>query len=255
MRFASLGSGSRGNGTVIAGANSCLLIDCGFGLRDVEARLAHAGLAPSDLSGILVTHEHSDHGQGVDRLAHRHAIPVYTTAGTARQLNLVRCRVELITPAQVFSVGGLQVFPVVVPHDARDPVQFVVSQGQRKVGVLTDAGHVTPHMLQAYAQCDALMVECNHDADLLWAGRYPEPLKRRVAGLHGHLNNHQAASFIGALASQRLQALVLAHLSEQNNSMDHALTAAQDVLCAIGVQPPILNVATQSSGCAWITLN
>lgn len=255
MRFASIGSGSRGNGTLVASANGCVLIDCGFGIRDVEARLQAVGVTPADLNGILVTHEHSDHADGVARLARRHRIPVFTTAGTARQLNLIGCSVELISPARSFELGGMTVSPVVVPHDARDPVQFVLTHAGRKFGLLTDAGHVTQHMLNAYAGCDALMVECNHDTELLWAGRYPEMLKRRVAGPHGHLNNGQAASFIGALAGPQLQSLVLAHLSQQNNNAAQAVTAIRGVLEEIGAVPELLTVATQDRGCGWVTVN
>ena len=230
-------------------------MDCGFALRDVEARLQFLGVAPGDLDGILVTHEHSDHAIGVARLARRYAITVFTTAGTARQVDFAGCSVELINPARCFDVGGLVVQPVIVPHDARDPVQFVFRNENRKFGVLTDAGHVTQHMLDAYARCDALMVECNHDTDLLWAGRYPEMLKRRVAGPHGHLNNGQAASFIGALAGPQLQALVLAHLSQQNNSEAQAVDAIRGVLEQIGSVPSLMTVATQDRGCGWVTVN
>ena len=255
MRFASIGSGSRGNGTLVASDNGCVLVDCGFGLKDVELRLRALGVEPADLDGILVTHEHSDHANGVARLARRHQITVYATAGTARQVDFTGCRVELISPARPLQAAGLLIQPVVVPHDARDPVQFVFLCDGRKFGLLTDAGHVTQHMLAAYGGCHALMIECNHDTELLWAGRYPEMLKRRVAGPHGHLNNGQAASFIGALAGPQLQALVLAHLSQQNNSEIQAVDSVRGVLQEIGLVPPLLTVATQAGGGGWVTVD
>ncbi len=249
--FASLGSGSRGNATVVRGDGGCLLIDCGFPLRTTVERLATLGLSPADVRGVLVTHEHSDHVNGVARLARAHGMPVFTTVGTARQVDFSGCEVVPISARRTFVLAGIEVQPVVVPHDAREPVQFVLSDGSSRLGVLTDAGHVTPHMIDAYDGVDALMLECNHDPDMLYRGRYPEPLKRRVGGPHGHLSNAQALGFLRAVASVRLQKLVLAHLSEQNNLP----TMAEGVIRSgiedfAGISPEI-GLANQASGYGW----
>jgi phosphoribosyl 1,2-cyclic phosphodiesterase len=251
FEFASLGSGSRGNATVVRGPDGCLLIDCGFSLRTTVERLALLGLAPSDVRGVLVTHEHSDHVNGVARFARAHGMPVFTTVGTARQVDLAGCEVVHISARRAFVVAGLEVQPVVVPHDAREPVQFVLGDGASRLGVLTDAGHVTPHMIDAYDGVDALMLECNHDPDMLYQGRYPEPLKRRVGGPHGHLSNEQALGFLRAVGSSRLRRLVLAHLSEQNNQPAMAegviRTGIED---HAGISPEI-GLADQATGYGW----
>lgn len=249
--FASLGSGSRGNATVVRGPDGCLLIDCGFALRTTVERLGSLGLSPKDVRGILVTHEHSDHATGVARLARAHGVPVFTTVGTARQLDLEGCEVVQISARRSFVLAGLEVQPVVVPHDARDPVQFVIGDGRSRLGVLTDAGHVTPHMIDAYQGVDALMLECNHDPEMLWRGRYPEPLKRRVGGPHGHLSNEQALGFLRAVGSPRLRRLVLAHLSEQNNQPGMAEGVIRNgIEDHAGISPEI-GLANQANGYGW----
>lgn len=251
---ASLGSGSRGNGTLVRGPDGYLLIDCGFTLRGTRERLARLGVTPDQLTAILVTHEHSDHGSGVGPLARAHDLPVFTTDGTARQLALDNCRIESISARHDVMLGGVEVRPVVVPHDARDPVQFVLACGGARLGVLTDAGHVTAHMVDAFRDLDALVLECNHDSDRLWGGRYPESLKRRVGGPHGHLSNLQAAAFLRQAASPRLTELVLAHLSEQNNLPDDALTAVRESLAdTVGIAPRV-SLATQQQGFGWLSI-
>ena len=252
--FASLGSGSRGNATVVRGSDGFLLVDCGFSLRVVEERLALLGLSAVELRGILVTHEHSDHASGVARLARAHSIPVFSTAGTARQVDFGTCTHIPISARHTFTLAGLEVQPVVVPHDARDPVQFVFSDGSARLGVLTDAGHITPHMIDAYAGVDALMLECNHDVEMLRGGRYPEPLKRRVGGPHGHLSNAQALCFLRAVGSSRLQTLVLAHLSEQNNLPEEAERVIRVGIQDVAGLSPEIGLARQNQGYGWTTV-
>ncbi len=249
--FASLGSGSRGNATVVRGSDGYLLVDCGFSLRVVEQRLGLLGLAPADLRGILVTHEHSDHANGVVRLSRAYGVPVFSTAGTARQVDFGSCTHVPISARHSFLLAGLEVQPVVVPHDARDPVQFVFSDGSARLGVLTDAGHITPHMIDAYAGVDALMLECNHDPDMLRGGRYPEPLKRRVGGPHGHLSNAQALGFLRAVGSSRLHTLVLAHLSEQNNLPEEAERVIRNGIQDLAGLSPEIGLARQNQGYGW----
>ncbi|MDR1708581.1 MAG: MBL fold metallo-hydrolase, partial [Candidatus Accumulibacter sp.] len=191
MRFASLGSGSRGNSLVVEAGGARLLVDAGFSARATAARLARLALRPEEISAILVTHEHRDHTAGVPLLSARHGIPVYMTHGTRAAWpageKCAECR--LIEAGARFAVGDLEITPIPVPHDAREPVQFVFSDGARRLGVLTDCGSATPHAAAMLAGCEALVLECNHDPELLAASSYPDQVKRRIAGRFGHLAN------------------------------------------------------------------
>ena len=227
MRFASLGSGSKGNGMLVEQGSTCVLIDCGFSLRSVEQRLARLGKSLDDLSAVIVTHEHSDHIRGVSVLARRTRLPVYMTPGTAGHYHDKDRDDEIpglcyFNSHQTFAIDELEIQPFPVPHDAREPSQLVFSDGRHKLGLLTDTGHITRHIESMLDGCDALMLECNYDTAMLQAGPYPESLKRRVGGEQGHLSNDQAASLLAGLDCSRLQHIVAAHVSEKNNTREHA---------------------------------
>ena len=199
MRFCSLGSGSEGNGLVVEAGDTRVLIDCGFGLRDTAFRLARAGLEPQGLTAILVTHEHSDHVGGVAAFAGRHGIAVWGSFGT---LAAVAARFEGLADVSgfdshaPFAIGDLEITPVPVPHDAREPTQFVLGDGDSRLGVLTDIGVSTPHVEASLSGCDALVLETNHCLDLLAGSDYPYPLKQRIAGRLGHLDNGSSAALL-----------------------------------------------------------
>lgn len=246
LRFASLGSGSRGNGTLVQYANSAVLIDCGFSVAETERRLARLGVAPRSLGAILVTHEHSDHASGVARFAAKHGVTVMSSVGTRIAAGLGATRT--LRAGEAVTVGDLEVTPVAVPHDAAEPLQFVVGDGARRVGVLTDLGHPAPEVIAAFAACEALVLECNHDRALLDGGPYPDFLKARVGGDRGHLSNTQAAALLAGVAHGRLQHVVAAHLSEKNNRPDLAQTALAAVL---GCNPGHIAVAAQATGLDW----
>lgn len=251
MRFASLGSGSEGNGLVVEASGSRLMIDCGFGVRDAARRLGRLGLAPGDLDAIVVTHEHTDHVGGVAAFASKHAIPVWLTFGTLAVVGERFAGMERVygfDSHDAFAVGALEVRPFPVPHDAREPVQFVVGDGARRLGVLTDAGHVTPHMVAMLASCDGLVLECNHDLRMLAQGSYPQALKHRIAGLWGHLDNEAAASLLAQVRHSGLRHVVAAHLSEENNSPELARRALS---MALDCEPDWIGIATQEQGFAW----
>jgi phosphoribosyl 1,2-cyclic phosphodiesterase len=251
MRFASLGSGSEGNGLVVEVGTSRLMIDCGFGVRDTAARLARLGLAPRDLDAIVVTHEHSDHVGGVAAFAAKHAIPVWLTFGTLSVVGeRFACmdRVYGFDSHDRFAVGAIEVHPFPVPHDAREPVQFVVTDGTVRLGVLTDIGMSTPAVERALSGCDALVLECNHDAAMLSEGPYPPALKARIAGRFGHLDNAASSALLAALDNSRLRHIVAAHLSKQNNTPAHARTALAQ---ALGCSDDWIGVADQSTGFGW----
>ncbi len=226
-----------------------VLIDCGFTLKETEARLQRLGVAPATLDAILVTHEHSDHIQGVARFARRHGTPVHLTHGTLRgHSDWSGVDVRPFNAHQPFAIGAIEVDPVPVPHDAREPVQFVLAGSEGRIGVLTDLGHVTDVVLARFAGCSALLVEANHDLDMLWSGSYPEPLKRRIASALGHLSNEQTAQFLRNVDLPADCALVIGHVSEQNNAA-HALELAFREARA---RFPRLTFATQSQGADWM---
>ncbi len=223
LRFRSLASGSSGNATLIEGSDGLhrtrVLVDCGLGLRQLIARLAVEGIGPADLDGIFITHEHGDHIGCAPMLVARYGVPLWTSAGTAQYAAFagLESALNLVRDGQVFAIGALQLHPFTVPHDAREPLQLRCTDGDRVLGLMTDIGHVTGHALAALAGCHALVLESNHDVELLAQSRYPDFLKRRVGGQHGHLSNVQAAAALGALHHDRLNTVVAAHLSERNN--------------------------------------
>jgi phosphoribosyl 1,2-cyclic phosphodiesterase len=251
MRFASLGSGSSGNALLIEVDRTRVLLDCGFGLGEIKTRLARVGLAPGDLDGILVTHEHEDHAGGVARLARRFGIPVYLTYGTLCAMGRAGGTIPdtmLIDSHAPFEIGAIEVRPYPVPHDAREPAQFVFSDGSACLGVLTDAGDTTPHIAQMLSGLEALMIECNHDRGMLADGPYPPRLKERIGGRLGHLDNGAAADLVRSVDCGRLKHVIAAHLSQQNNTPELARAALAGALnCAA----EWIGVATQEDGYGW----
>lgn len=253
MRFASLGSGSKGNCLVAEAGGSRVLLDCGLSPRETERRLARLGLAPAGLHGILVTHEHDDHVGHAYPFAALHRLPVYLTHGTRRAQEAAGkpangLELRMIEGREPFTVGAIQVQPFTVPHDAREPVQFVLGDGARRLGVLTDLGASTAHVEATLSGCDALVLETNHDLDLLWAGDYPKWLKERIAGPFGHLDNGASGRLLEALDRSRLRHVIAAHLSQQNNRADLARAA---LARALGCAEDWVGVATQEDGFGW----
>ena len=250
MRFASLGSGSKGNALLVEAGSTRVLIDAGFGPREMSRRLERLGLAADDVDAVLVTHEHSDHIGGAFACARRFGWSVVLTHGTlaASRDTDIDARITIIDSHEAFSIDDVSVQPFPVPHDAREPVQFVLADGARRLGVLTDAGHITPHMIAMLDECDALVLECNHDAAMLEQGRYPQALKRRIGGLWGHLDNAAAASLLSQVGVARLQHVVAAHLSEENNSPALAQAALS---AALGCAQDWIGIATQDDGFPW----
>lgn len=254
IRFASLGSGSAGNSLLVERGDTCLMLDCGFGLRETVARLSRLGRHPADLTGILVTHEHGDHLGGVFRLARKFSLPVWLTHGTwsASGESDSGLDVQVIDSQRQFAIGQLLVQPFPVPHDAREPVQYVFSDSEHRLGILTDIGEITPHVCDVLSGCDGLVLECNHDASMLAASSYPFSVKRRIAGRHGHLENSAAAGLLGQIDCSRLQHLVAAHLSERNNLPALAVGALAQVL---GCAESWVGVATPEAGFDWLQLD
>jgi len=249
VRFASLGSGSKGNATLVQAGDALVMIDCGFSLRETTRRLARLGLVPEQLSAILVTHEHSDHCSGVAALSRKHRLPVFLTHGTARS---GRCdgafELRCFNCEDRFDVCGLTVDAVTVPHDAAEPCQYRLEAAGRSLGILTDLGSITRHVISRYTGCDSLMLEFNHDVAMLRDGDYPAHLKRRVGGDWGHLNNEQAESFLRQIDSSSLRHLVVAHISEKNNARELAERSLVRVLDNLDA----VIWAHQTEGFGWI---
>jgi phosphoribosyl 1,2-cyclic phosphodiesterase len=257
MRFASLGSGSAGNCMIIEQASTRLLLDCGFGVKETIKRLARQALEPEQITGILVTHEHDDHAKGAFKLAEKLNIPVWLSHGsrvmTERYLPKVpTVQINVLDSHTPFAIGDIQITPFPVPHDAREPTQFTFSDGQYKLGVLTDVGGTTPHIEEILSGCDALVLECNHDITMLEEGPYNHALKKRVGGHLGHLDNDSAARLLTKLDNSKLKHIIAAHLSAKNNTQDLAKQALSRALnCEVGW----VGVATQASGFDWRSCN
>jgi phosphoribosyl 1,2-cyclic phosphodiesterase len=255
LRFKSLGSGSTGNATVVqahgaGGGATHVLVDCGLGIRALDKRLGQAGMLAEQIDAIFITHEHSDHVGCARSLALRERIPVWMSEGTWRGMGqpdfdgLLRIACDSVA----IEVGGLQLRPFTVPHDAREPLQLTCTDGAVTLGVLTDLGHATPHVIAQLAGSATLLLECNHDRQMLETGPYPWPLKRRVGGDWGHLANDAAAAIALAVRPHGLRQVVAAHLSEQNNRPELARAALVD---ALGDTVDI-HVADAPSGSAWL---
>ena len=228
-----------------------LLVDCGFGIRELDKRLGAAGMLGEQVDAIFITHEHGDHIGCARQLALRERIPVYMSEGTHAALGhpdfdgLLR----LAADGSAFEVGALQVRPFTVPHDAREPLQLTCTDGDVRFGVLTDLGHVSAHVLEQLAGCATLLLECNHDEAMLMASRYPPFLKRRVGGAWGHLANSAAAALAQSLlAAGSLRQVVAAHLSEQNNKPELARAALQGALGSAAE----IHVADAPAGSGWL---
>ena len=248
MRLASLGSGSKGNATLVESGTTCILIDCGFSTKEVNKRIQRLERSAEDLDAILVTHEHSDHIKGVAVLARKYNIPVYMSHGTASTQQDTNYPLNIISSHSSFTIGDITVEPVPVPHDAREPCQFVFSSNDFRLGVLTDLGHVSSVVLEHYRDCDMLLVEANHDVDMLQQGPYPYSLKERVGGDWGHLSNQQTIDFLQAINHQRLQKLVLGHISETNNCTERVKQSLQQ----LGEVSAEIILADQNDGSHWL---
>jgi phosphoribosyl 1,2-cyclic phosphodiesterase len=256
LRFASLGSGSGGNCLVAEVAETRVLIDCGLKLRDTERRLARLDLLPGQISAILITHEHGDHAGCAFDFAAAHSVAVYLTYGTLLALRdegkvLDGVRTVIVNGKEKAAIDAMEVRPFTVPHDAREPVQYLLSDGAATLGVLTDIGASTVHVEQTLSGLDALVLECNYDADMLWGGAYPKWLKERIAGPFGHLDNRQSERLLGALDRSRLKHVVGAHLSQQNNRPELARAA---LARAMGCEESWISLATQDDGFGWRSL-
>ncbi|MDZ4142523.1 MAG: MBL fold metallo-hydrolase [Methylotenera sp.] len=257
MRFASLGSGSAGNALVVEVGHTRLMLDCGFSVKETVTRLARLNVEPGTITGIVITHEHDDHAGGAFRFADKYQIPVWLTYGTLKMVsrympNRHHLQLNIVDSHSAFAINDLQVQPYPVPHDAREPMQCVFSDGKHKLGVLTDVGRTTPHIEEKLSGCQALVLECNHDASMLQTGPYSWALKKRVGGDLGHLENSDSANLLSKLDNSKLQHIVAAHLSAKNNTPALAKAALAKVLSC---ENDGIGIADQLLGFDWLALN
>lgn len=246
MKFCVLGSGSKGNATYIEHDGAGLLIDAGFSGKELSRRMALAGGDMDRLVGIVVTHEHHDHIHGAGILSRKYGIPVYLNEGTAqagaKRLGAVESLHHFVTGG-LFSVGPFHLHPFSVSHDTADPVGFVVESGERRLGYCTDTGMVSRLLLHRLGGCHGLILECNHDPQMLSDGPYPLHLQQRVRSREGHLANADAAQFLGELLHADLLHIVLAHLSDTNNTPELALETVTAYLATLNNGFPVPEIS------------
>jgi len=254
MRCTILASGSKGNCAYVQGGSGALLIDAGLSAKETFCRLGRAGLDPGLIGAVLVTHEHGDHVRGLDVLARRLGVPVHATEGTLGDFLVHRrisdkpirsfpCRYH-----EKFPVGPFSVEPFATSHDASEPCGFIIEENGQRLGYCTDTGLITPAMLGLLRRCDGIVLESNHCPEMLRNGPYPEALKRRIRSKRGHLSNTEAAACIRSLGRD-VPGIVLAHLSEINNTPEKALRSARDGL-GLFYEETTITVATQSGNSA-----
>ena len=249
-RIIPLASGSEGNATLLDFGSTRLLVDAGLSARTLARRLRSVGVDPAELTCLLLSHEHSDHARGAERFSMRHGVPVVCGRGTLEAMDLSPVHFADWRPLLSGSplvVGRVRVDAFPVPHDAVEPVGFVVEGAGVSVGVATDLGHATTLVVERLRGCHALVIEFNHDDRMLRDGPYPWRLKQRVGGRMGHLSNDEAAGLLRLAIDDACQAVVLAHLSEHNNTPRRALASARSALTAAGRRKVELTVAARKA--------
>ncbi len=249
-----LASGSKGNAIFVSGGSTAILVDAGLSGIEIERRMKSKGLSPESLDAILVSHEHADHIRGVGILSRRFGLPVYMNRGTARAGAPYLGKIHDLKPFECgrgFEIDTLTVHPFSVSHDAADPSGFTIKQNGIKIGVATDLGIATAMVKAHLAGCALLILEANHDPDMLIRGPYPWPLKQRIRDRTGHLSNEDSAALLQGIRHDRLRHVILAHLSETNNTPQRALTTVQEAMDHTDVQ---VSVATQEKGSDLLSL-
>ena len=243
-----LGSGSRGNSILLHSADEGILIDAGFSRKEIIARMLKSNVSPEIIKAILISHEHGDHISGAKLLADNFGIPTYGTSETLKHLHVYEKLgrdVRIFESGSVFNVGSFEIRPFSVPHDAADPVGFVVTCQRVKVGIATDMGHLSALCLKRLSGCDALIIESNHDVEMQKNSERAMHLKRRVLGKHGHLNNDDAMSALPLLISRNTRFLCLSHLSSECNSQELVRKLAENKLAELNRPDILLSIADQ----------
>jgi phosphoribosyl 1,2-cyclic phosphodiesterase len=237
MRLFSLGSGSSGNAFLVDTGEVALLLDCGVGVRTIQAAIRETGVSDR-LAGIVVSHEHSDHVRAVDSMLRKHRVPVVTTRGTYGAMRWTHTGVHP-SSGQRYADGSIEVSFIGVSHDAAEPCGFIIEAMGTRAAVFTDLGHAGPEVFEAIASADIVVLESNYDAGMLKRGPYPSYLKRRISGPSGHLSNDDCAAVLAASISERTRGVWLAHLSDENNRPQIAEATAREALALVGLSTPV----------------
>jgi phosphoribosyl 1,2-cyclic phosphodiesterase len=255
LRFCSLGSGSSGNATLIEARGAMrttrVLVDCGLTLRELTRRLALRGVAPAQIDAVFVTHEHSDHVGCAGALARRHGVRIVTSAGTWAAAGGHGVPSVVARDGEPIVVGDIELQPFAVPHDAAEPLQLTLTDGMQRLGIVTDLGDVNAAVWSRLAGCAALLLECNHDAQMLTDGPYPQFLKRRIGGGRGHLANGKSARLLDECRHAGLKHVVAAHLSLTNN---RPALAAATLAAVLGTHDDDIVIADPHHGSPWLDL-
>ncbi|WP_369695468.1 MBL fold metallo-hydrolase [Alkalibaculum bacchi] len=235
MRFCSLYSGSSGNCSYLEDGDTKILIDAGVSGKRIEENLKKIQVNPQELSGLFLSHDHIDHTKGAGVLSRRYNIPIYANSGTwdvaSTCLGKIRSENRVVFASdEELILNGLSILPFSISHDAGEPVGFSITNGKNKISIVTDTGEINSSILERIVNSDLAVIESNHDVDMLKAGPYPYPLKRRILGEKGHLSNEVAASAILELVEKGLKKVLLAHLSEENNFPELAFETTSSLL-------------------------
>jgi len=246
IKFCPIVSGSSGNCVYVGCGYTHILVDAGLSGRGIETGLKALGVSGRQLSAILVTHEHTDHIAGVGVMSRRYGLPVYATPKTWRYFErhgvlgeISPALIRTVEPEAPFIIGGFQIVAFNIPHDASQPVGYSLYTPDRKVTVATDIGEPTDTIRGHISGSDIVLIECNHDLEMLKNGRYPKPLKERISGSRGHLSNDAAGKLLSEVATDNLRHVFLGHLSEENNRPLIALNTVEGILYECGVLPRI----------------
>jgi len=225
MKFCSLGSGSSGNSYLVSKNNTNILVDCGFSITELENRMSKREIKPSEMTAIFLTHEHDDHSKGAFVFAKKYNKPIYLTYGTLKMCQKrikksYNLSINIISPLDTLELNDFMIHVIPVPHDAREPVQFKFESEEKTLAIITDLGFGNKELINSIQQINALILESNHDENLLRQSRYPKNLKDRIRGNYGHLSNEGSLEILKKLNLDNLKWLGAAHLSKENNSPD-----------------------------------
>jgi phosphoribosyl 1,2-cyclic phosphodiesterase len=243
LNFCTLSSSSKGNAIFVGTSNVNVLIDAGISCRRIEQSLISRGISPEKIAGIFLTHEHSDHTKGVALFSRKYNTNIYATESTIKKIqanakketDLIPAeKINYIKPNQKIVLQDLQLYSFSIPHDAEDPVGYTMFDGKSKISIATDLGHIPDKLEAIMKNSDIILLESNHDVQMVKEGIYPPVLKRRILGNYGHLSNHVAADFLTSIISPKLKHVFLGHLSQENNTPRQALETIHEILRSKG---------------------
>lgn len=253
INFIPIASGSSGNCIFIGTENTKILIDAGISGKKIEKALEDINICLTDIDAILVTHEHSDHIDGVGIISRRYNIPVYATNGTWENMlhkvgKIPKINKNLIYPNEKFILNDLCIYPFPVPHDAKEPICYSVFYKNYKISILTDLGHITKDVIENIKHCNILFVESNHDVNMIKNSSYPYILKQRILGKYGHISNETAGQLLACVINDKLENVFLGHLSKENNTPDLAYLTVTSILDEFGIKVDLhtkIRIATE----------